>query len=199
MEELTLSAPSADIALEERVRRRKQYQHKWYLEHKGKGRKRHPLRIQKPCAYCGKVLSLQPNQVRENNYCNYGCRNASYSRDRRGKKSPKWKGGKRKNDGGYIEIRLQPDDHYYSMVTKKRRGYVLEHRLVMAKHLGRCLDPWEIVHHINGIKDDNRIENLELLPGEGNHNTMMNKVIKHLQEENQQLKERIRELEGKQR
>jgi len=71
-----------------------------------------------------------------------------------------WKGGTRKNDG-YIGIFIRPNDFFYSMADHD--GYILEHRLIMAKHLGRCLQFWEVVHHKNGIREDNKLNNLMLL------------------------------------
>ena len=87
------------------------------------------------------------------------------SKARMGDKNPAWVGGRVKQYG-YIMVKLQPDDFFYAMV--KESGYVFEHRLIMAQSLSRCLHPWEVVHHKNGIKDDNRIENLELMT-KGNH------------------------------
>lgn len=44
-----------------------------------------------------------------------------------------------------------------------KQGYVLEHRIVIENYLGRLLNPGEVVHHKNGNKKDNRIENLEVM------------------------------------
>lgn len=56
---------------------------------------------------------------------------------------------------------------YHPNATK--RGYVLEHKLVMENHLGRYLDKNAVVHHINHDRSDNRIENLEYMPEQARH------------------------------
>lgn len=70
---------------------------------------------------------------------------------------------------GYIEVKINRDDPLFCMVADKKKGTILEHRLVMAQYLNRPLEKWEVVHHKNGIKDDNRIENLELFPLQSSH------------------------------
>lgn len=50
-----------------------------------------------------------------------------------------------------------------------KRGYVMEHRLVIEAHQGKFLEAGMVVHHRNGIRDDNRIENLELLSEQSRH------------------------------
>jgi hypothetical protein len=81
----------------------------------------------------------------------------------RGPKNPNWRGGRPWCSSGYILI-LSPDHPHQNC-----RGYVLEHRLVMEAHLGRTLLPTEVVHHINGIVDDNRIENLQRFDSQADH------------------------------
>lgn len=80
-----------------------------------------------------------------------------------GRANYSWRGGRTMTPKGYALIKVQPDDFFYPMAW--RDGYVKEHRLIMAKHLGRCLHPWEAVHHKNGNPGDNRLENLQLVTG----------------------------------
>jgi hypothetical protein len=67
-----------------------------------------------------------------------------------------WKGGRTYRRKGYVLIKTR--DHPKATTN----GYVFEHVLVMEALIGRFLVPGETVHHLNGVKDDNRPEDLEL-------------------------------------
>lgn len=77
-------------------------------------------------------------------------------------KSTRWTGGYI-NRRGYMLV--YAPDHHSIVGRETQRNYVLEHRMIMERVLGRNLSAKETVHHINGIKDDNRPENLQLRSG----------------------------------
>lgn len=75
---------------------------------------------------------------------------------RTGKLGGNNKGGKFVDKNGYVQIWMP--DHPNARIA----GYIHEHRLVMSKLLNRPLESTESVHHKNGDRQDNRVENLEL-------------------------------------
>jgi hypothetical protein len=75
---------------------------------------------------------------------------------------------------GYIWIRAPKHS------KSNKQGYIYEHRLIMEKHIGRELLSNEVVHHINNIRNDNRIENLQLFLGNGKHLNHSLKSIKSI-------------------
>jgi len=72
--------------------------------------------------------------------------------------SPHWKGGRSSVGIGHYIIVYRPDHHFAN-----REGYVREHRLVYEEYHKCSLLPWADIHHKNKNKQDNRIENLELI------------------------------------
>lgn len=86
----------------------------------------------------------------------------------KGESHPRWNGGKIVNTQGYVLVRCE--GHPRAMTEGQ---YVREHILVMEQHLGRYLKQDEYVHHINGNKQDNRIENLQKV-SHAEHNAIHN-------------------------
>lgn len=79
-----------------------------------------------------------------------------------GNKHPLWKGGKHKLGNGYIV-------EYCPNHPRAYRNKVYQHILVAEKKIGRLLNISEAVHHINGIKDDNRIDNIIVCKNDTEH------------------------------
>ncbi len=98
---------------------------------------------------------LVPGSLKNGVSRSCGCLSREVARARNGANHPQYKNG-RTNKDGYVLLtdRAHPNSN--------KRGRLLEHTAVMSKHLGRPILTGETVHHKNGIRDDNRIENLEL-------------------------------------
>lgn len=112
--------------------------------------------IKSVCLNCGKGRWVKANRPTSKGFTGL-CKACSDTGSKR----------RRYKDDGYWFVPIKPDDFYFPMANNQ--GYIQEHRYLMAQYLGRILESGEIVHHKNEIKDDNRMDNLELLTGASAH------------------------------
>ena len=122
----------------------------------------------------------RPAQLRQGKgrYCSRACRNTAHrSYGKRGPNpklqgalNPAWKGGVTywRKKGNYKPIKYVRCTAEFLPMARKD-GYIMEHRLIMAASIGRCLTRTEVVHHRNHDPHDNRLCNLELFPNNGEH------------------------------
>jgi len=152
------------------------------------------------CPVCHKQRWVREDTLhasKEKNGICLPCKARQTGKSLTGEKNNFWKGGRHLTHQGYVRMWIAKDDFFYPMANG--HGYILEHRLVMAQHLKRCLLPWEIVHHNNGIHDDNRIENLRLLPSQSHHvsDSILKQAIKRLENTIFAQQKIIQELKNK--
>ena len=88
-------------------------------------------------------------------------------------KSSHWINGKSKTSCGYVLI-YKPEHKF-----ARTNGYILEHRWVMEKHIGRYLKKTEVVHHIDGDVKNNKINNLALFTSQYSH-TKFHSILRRL-------------------
>lgn len=89
---------------------------------------------------------------------NAGDQRGRHQNHARGERHHRWANGKMRTSQGYIAVAV-PEGHH----LRQAHGYAYEHQMVAEEKIGRRLLPNEQVHHINGQRDDNRPENLEVL------------------------------------
>lgn len=149
-------------------------------------------RVLVQCGYCKSIRPIQAptGRIRHNftGLCK-NCVNKYISKS--GSKHHNWKGGKLVSKDGYIYLHISlipEDEHVLVRPMLNNADYVLEHRLIMARQINRSLHVKEIVHHMNGVKNDNRPENL-MLCSNSSHKKEELRII-------DKLKARIRELEA---
>ena len=114
----------------------------------------------KECEKCGKKVKGIKRTDRKSYTYPKRCKECHGYKHRSRENNSQWKGGIRKHQEGYV---IMIDPRLPNSITRGK-ALILEHRYVMECHLGRKLKTKEVVHHLNGIRDDNRIENLSLIP-----------------------------------
>ena len=134
------------------------------------------------CATCGKTRWMNPHSPKK--ICR-SCGGRAVGKStalRQGKDHPAYKTGRYVGSGGYCYVLIEKDDPLIAMAGMKR--HVLEHRLIVARRLGRVIGIDEVVHHIDGDKLNNDPSNLQLL-SRAEHTSLHRKQLRILRQQEQ--------------
>lgn len=106
------------------------------------------------CAICGEERWVELRKGKPRYAICHHCAMEAVNNNSSGANNPNWKGGEKHHTGGYILV-YKPEH-----LRANCDGYIRRGRLVLEEKLGRPLKLRHVAHHINGIKDDDRPENL---------------------------------------
>jgi hypothetical protein len=122
---------------------------------------------------CGNIVKVKGNSLLLHKTKSCGCLRRDTARESNlGEKANTWNGGKSTDGNGYIRILAKDHPH------ANARGYVMEHILIAERALGEYLPEGSVIHHINGVRDDNRLENLWWFPSRSEHVAHHHKIRK---------------------